>query len=677
MPSSSFSGDAPFDYQRGVVPAALLALMVASLASVWLSNQDITALLLSVLLNTVIFLTAIVLGHRIVRFLEPAKCGSEQALVAFVIGNLALSLCLFLGVYILHTSVLSTFLFLFLVAIFISRGQGAMSHFRVTKNEWFVLLAAAICSTRIYWFVLDPFEIADSTVVLRNWEDISIHTSTILMLGGDLAEGRYQAFGEPAKFYHYAPYMMAALNAKIGFVPALEIANSLWGPFSYLLFTIGLYTLVAHVWGDKISIFISVAALLLPDAAQQLDAAKWFGFHWLLQISPGCSWGLAIFSVGLRYLLIGLDEHQYKLTIFALCLALMMIFFRAQFLPITVSFFVLIFLIHCEQLSLRLRSLTLVLGVASTYFVLQFVANYVANPSLSGPSGATAFLQAFLPSYTFTTPQVDSVQLFGALDTLAHLLANMIGISLGLYLAIFLIGVARHHDIKVLTLPIVLIFTYLCWVIYLPQNRGGNPFELQHRSFVIVYVMVTTWTVGFLTQFLSQRRPVQRSMLTKTFAVAVAVGALGWANYLLPMRKDFIHYDRAFVRGEYDIALSLRDLASGTDRFLDSGYDPFELVVGVSQKRSFLSRPDRFSIKGNPQRKNHFQELRRVGDEILDETDKARLLHLTSQYQIAWIILRPEQDHGVLDARNPLAQSHGFRLHRVADLAEQHKDFGS
>jgi hypothetical protein len=131
------------------------------------------------------------------------------------------------------------------------------------------------------------------------------------------------------------------------------------------------------------------------------------------------------------------------------------------------------------------------------------------------------------------------------------------------------------------------------------------------------------------------------------------------------------------VRGEYDIALSLRDLASGTDRFLDSGYDPFELVVGVSQKRSFLSRPDRFSIKGNPQRKNHFQELRRAGDEILDETDKARLLHLTSKYQIAWIILRPEHHHAVLDARNPLAQSHGFRLHRVADLTEHHKDFGS
>lgn len=677
MSSSSFSGDALFDYERGVVPAALLALMVASLASVWLSNQDITAVLLSVLLNTLFFVTAIVLGHRIVRFLEPTNCGSEHALLAFVIGNLALSLCLFLGVYILHTSVLATFLFLFLLAIFLSRGQGAMSHFRVTKNEWFVLLAAAICSTRIYWFVLDPFEISDLTVVLRNWEDISIHTSTILMLGGDLAEGRYQAFGEPAKLYHYAPYMMAALNAKIGFVPALEIANSLWGPSSYLLFAIGLYTLVAHVWGGKISPFIVVAALLLPDAAQQLDAAKWFGFHWLLQISPGCSWGLAIFCVGLRYLLIGLDEHQHKLTIFALCLALTMIFFRAQFLPLTLSFFALVFLIYCQQIPLRLRLLTLFLGVASTYLVLQFAANYVANPSLSGPSGAAAFVKAFLPSFTISTPFVGSFELVEALTALAHLLANMIGISLGIYLAVFLIGMARHHDKKVLTLPILLIVTYLCWVVYLPQNRGGNPFELQHRSFVVVYMMVTTWMVGFLAQFISQRRAVQRSTLAKMLAVAVAVGTLSWANYLLPLRKDFMHYDRVFARGEYDIALSLRELTSGTDRFLDSGYDPLELVVGVSQKRSFLSRPDRFSIRGNPQRKNHFQELRRAGDEILNETDEASLLRLASQHQIAWIILRPEHDHPLLDALNPVAQSHGFRLHRVADLAEQHKDFRS
>lgn len=631
---------------------------------------------------------AITAGYFILRCFSPQQCNPWRDFDALVTGNIALGFVLLLLVYFAQLD--ATWAFAITSALIVAGGHLFPDSLSSSDQplEWHaigVLLISIAIATFLSMDALQPFIVGEQSVIFKPWSDLFIHSANTMMMasGDEVAAGRFEAAGEPAKFYHYGSYMLPALLFGSGLAEGLDVTTAFWSPFGLLLLCLALFSLARLLWGGTIALLAMALVMLLPDASFQFFKPVYFSFEWLLQASPGCAWGLAIFCLALKFMLEGISRDQRGLCVLALCGTAMLLFFRAQFAIVGGSFMLLVFLLYERKLTGFQRLLIGGVFMVTAGLALKLLGSRISNPTLIGPPGGSEFITFFLsPLYNSPLlgmetplPPATHTGLWIAGAT-AALMLSIHGISLFLYpLAL---AVLKRCQIQqpFAMVPVIFVLVYLVQAWIMPKNSGGNLFELQHRPFLISYLLLLLWTIGSSLRVASQAIPRPLPATAKAVFCSAMVLLLIGLQLQLPTVSGVAGREQqgaAFPRGLYEVARELNRAHNGSERFLHSQLDPSEFIIALADTRSFLSRPQRHSIETNPKRRALYADLTLRARNILLAQDLRSLRELGEREGVRWLIVGPD-DTGVWRNLTPVFSDRGFTLYDFSENTEQNQD---
>ena len=664
-------------------------IFIAILIAICLSRWNLTGNLADRLAITIIVgisqWLAMAYGHWVLTYFHQEKERVDLDLDALVMGNIFLGAALSIIVYFLNLTVTYVFSFLgfiYLISDYLYiKPKIKLSHSTTKSIQNLVVITFALAVVSIIEIdALTSLVKEENIITFKPWTDYFIHSANAMMMTGvDISAGRYEAAGEAKKFYHFGSYMLPALLIQTGLADALSVMTSLWTPLGALLAFIGMFSLSKFIWGKYIAILAVATLLLLPDASYQVLGHSFFGFQWLLQASPGCYWGLALFSIGLRFLLEGLTTKQYKLIILAFLLAALMPLFRAQFSILTFSFFVIVSLIYYPDLKTRYRLLGIATSLILIVGLMQVIGPHIKNPALAGPSGSQVFLSTFVnPGFTSNFYGLKTLIPTSIDNTSSYISASIFiiifisGFGFVLYPASILVNRFLNIPLHYKSIPLIFGLLYIANFWYMPINSGGNPYEMTHRVFLIFYSLVGLWVSA---QVLTA---AQYYMVDKMSLKQITLSALLLLAFLIslsllkaPASEGYgrkAHLNSQHPLALYELSIKLKKLHSPKERFLDSGFDPDNFIIAVSETRSYLSRHKRLSIQLNEKRALLYGELKKNADFILSTNNLQELKTIVKEQNLRWIIKRPEHNIPWANHIKPIYNNKGYKLYDLEKI---------
>ena len=137
---------------------------------------------------------------------------------------------------------------------------------------------------------------AETTGLFRAWQDFFLHASEITYLRDYPAFGRHAQYlaGAPQPLYHRASYAMSGVFSLVAGVPSLETATTFWMPTGLLLCVLATYAYGCALGGGLAGLAAVTAVFLFPDPSTYALKNRFLSFSWLMQVSPGSGYALAL-----------------------------------------------------------------------------------------------------------------------------------------------------------------------------------------------------------------------------------------------------------------------------------------------------------------------------------------------------------------------------------------------
>ena len=155
---------------------------------------------------------------------------------------------------------------------------------------------------------LRPISVDGNTVTFKPWIDGFYHAVHLRIFGGAQGASTIEDFrmaGVPARLYHYGAYMTPAFIKQASGIRSYAAFAGILAPMGVFFTGLGAYVLVGSFWGRWPGLGGAAALLLLPDGAQQGMQNSFMSYHWLTQISPSASYGLALLAMAWMFVLLG------------------------------------------------------------------------------------------------------------------------------------------------------------------------------------------------------------------------------------------------------------------------------------------------------------------------------------------------------------------------------------
>ena len=158
---------------------------------------------------------------------------------------------------------------------------------------------------------LRPVQIEGNTVTFKPWIDGFYHATHIRIFGAARGAGTIVDFrmaGVPARLYHYGAYMTPALIREAAGLCSYAAFAGILAPLGVFFTGLAAYALIGSFWGRWPGLTAAAALMLLPDGAQQGMQNAFMSYHWLTQISPSASYGLALLALAWLFALLGCER---------------------------------------------------------------------------------------------------------------------------------------------------------------------------------------------------------------------------------------------------------------------------------------------------------------------------------------------------------------------------------
>ena len=150
-----------------------------------------------------------------------------------------------------------------------------------------------------FWTRETTFSIpeAETTGFFRAWQDFFLHASEITYLRDYPAFGPHAQYlaGAPQPLYHRASYAMSGVFSFVAGVPSLETATTtFWMPTGLLLCVLATYAYGCALGGRLAGLAAVTAVFLFPDPSTYVLKNRYLSFLWLMQVTPGSGYALAL-----------------------------------------------------------------------------------------------------------------------------------------------------------------------------------------------------------------------------------------------------------------------------------------------------------------------------------------------------------------------------------------------
>lgn len=536
----------------------------------------------------------------------------------------------------------------------------------VAEMDWRRLAGFALCAALTYAWCR-PFATAYESVrslgVLPVWSDYFFHGGMISQFGDARALGHQSIYfaGMPATFYHFGSYTVAAALAGMLDQPGLALALTVWLPLGFLAMTSGAYALGERLAGAAGGVAALAAIAIIPDASNYGLRNGYFSFDWTLTAHAGATYAIGATLVSLVFLDRWAAERSRPALIASALLAALSLLFRFHvFLIFFPAWLGTASVCSAAERERRRYLGWLMLAVLAAGAIAAFltVAHlYASDPGFwrfRGPA-----LWEFLESVhrdqepTAYPGLYDYIASAGtpAMTLIASIVLVFIA-ALGAFVILLPAALLLAHD-RGLLRPIdatcgYLVYTWLLLMFFAPVPWHGDPTDLIHRPFVLLYSAVAIWSLSLLLRVLATRIDLTRMVWPA--ALAAAVLALPPVMVTAPtmihpkFRWGQRNASTRIPPGLVEAAAYLRRHAGAGDVFAAAGlsaryetFDPSMELCSLSGVPTYLSRPYQEMAK-NPNRRRVAETRLAAMQEVDGAADYGSAMQRLQALGVRWYV---------------------------------------
>ena len=628
------------------------------------------------------------MGRLILRAVKAGPDLARETPLLIVLGAAAFCVLLTLARLVLDLDLIYLNLILFtLIALALSLGPPEPvtppEPGRAAARRLFATFLSLAAATLWCWDLLHPVHQVQGAVVFRPFRDYFFHANMVAHFTGDrgvLALGNYGASGSPLIFYHYFSYLLPASVSCFAGQSAYQSLASSWVPLGIFLTGLAAYSLASAWWGSGAGLCACAGLLLLPDASYYGLYNYFWSYHWTMQITPGCLYGVAVAALAVLFVDRGAQRRRPALIGLGMACGVLTVGFKAQIFVVLMPLLVLWFLLWDRMLPWKVRTgvVALVAAVGAVLAII-VVRHRAGPPLLPDGSGASDYLalmwgmmpdsylkrQAFALAGDPTMPWCPHTAP-GLIGGAALLLASTLGILLILIVVINIIDIIRKNFRLLNLFPVVLLVIYIAAALLVPVDHNpciGVPYEIKHRQFVWAYFACSVWCWGRAATLLRGLRPL-RAVVNPVTVVVPCLLLLAVPFWLgRGLQKGRYYWSPQFCnirvdQGLFDCAEFLRTRIHLEDIVQDSEGDERLVLGGLSERREFVA------YRTLATREADLAALKRAATvpELSEQAAKTG---------IRWYVMHPQDriswPSTVLD--RPVFSSHGFRMYDLGSLA--------
>ncbi len=452
--------------------------------------------------------------------------------------------------------------------------------------------------------------VAETTGIFHAWKDYFLHASEITYLRDYPAFGRHAQYlaGAPQPLYHRASYAMSGVFSLVSGVPSLETATTFWMPAGLLLCALATYAYGCVLGGMLAGLAAVTAVFLFPDPSTYALKNQFLGFSWLMQVSAGSGYTVALTLLALIVLTTAGKWPDRRGFAVAAALVGAAAAFRVHIAAVAGGMLVLLVCFTWRPALTRRRlaiGFAALVAIAGAVVLMESVA--LAPHFLTGQSHPLLFLQlvhglAEVPTtYAAWTNGRSSAVTF--VIGYAMLLVSACGIMIPALVFVWLGDLLGPTGRRVLLFPIALVLTHIAIILLVPTAAYGDVSDFGHRPFVLIYAVAAA-TVGAaggrLLSGLSNQGFGRESPAWVALAGMMIAGSLVPLTMGAQLQQRWgPHLAQVPVRdGDFEAGRFVRRNSTPGEYVLAADNDPLGLFVGLTERTAWLSRRELYRRLG-------------------------------------------------------------------------------
>ena len=441
-------------------------------------------------------------------------------------------------------------------------------------------------------------------VAFKPWVDGFYHAVHVRIFAEAHGASTIQDFrlaGVSARPYHYGMYLLPAFIKQASGIGAYAAFAGVLAPVGVLFTGLAAYAFFGSLWGAWPGLAAALALLLLPDGAQQGMQNPFMSYHWLTQISPSATYGLALLVVAWLFVIKGCVQGSRLQLGAGWLFAGIVLVYKVHYVFASALLLLLVpALFFRGRLAARGRALSAVAACGAYVAALAVGQRVPGVPLIRFDGSSVGEVLRLVQSFAVPGAMRDYlVQYMGPqcawASNLLFGVPYVLFAALGLFfplLVVLAVRLRRRAPLLYVLFPLLLCGNFLVMFFGLALDfASSTPDELSHRPLMIVYFFVVTWVggaAGFMLIESSRLRRVARPALVGLAVLLMVVPArLGpgvqkiWAMpgsspVRLPMAlvlvAEYIH-----AHGE------------GEDVFQHSQFDRMYALAALSERRTFVA----------------------------------------------------------------------------------------
>ena len=524
---------------------------------------------------------------------------------------------------------------------------------------------------------LRPISVEGNTVTFKPWIDGFYHAVHVRIFAAGHGASTIEDFrmaGVPARLYHYGAYMTPAFIRQASGIHSYAAFAGILAPMGVFFTGLAAYVLVGSFWGRWPGLAGAVALLLLPDGAQQGMQNTFMSYHWLTQISPSASYGLALLAMAWMFVLLGCRQGSRLQVIAGWLIAGILTFYKLHFFIASALLLLLVPpLFFRGPFGVRRRVLWAVSAAAVYVVTLVGVQRVPGVPLMRFDGSSIGEIFTLIKGFAQRGALRDFVD--GRVGSEHSLLSNLaIGTpyvllaALGLFaplLLILAVHLRRRAPPVLVLLPLLVVANFLAMFLGLALDfQSSTPDELSHRPMMIVYFVVVVWSRRgggpVVVRVSTARSPGPAGAAPLGHLVPGCAGVSrsgGPANAAMRMFSP-VRVPVGLVRAaEY-----IRDHGDGQDLVQDSQFDRTYAVAALAERRTYASR----TLTIISYHIDLLQQRIAFIERFMELRDAAAIVATAHQIGLRWFLLDPGDQIAwpAEIAGRPAFELAGYRLYR-------------
>ena len=540
---------------------------------------------------------------------------------------------------------------------------------------WVVALCLAATTLWCQDSIRPRSEQAD-LVSFKPWVDGFYHAVHIRIFAashGAASIEDWRLLGVVARPYHYGVYLLPAFIKQASGLDSYAAFAGVLAPVGVFFTGLGAYAFFGSLWGAWPGVAAAAALLLLPDGAQQGMQNPFMSYHWLTQISPSATYGLALLVVAWLFVIKGCVQGNRSQLFAGWAFAALVMAYKLHYVFANALLLLLVPAIFFgSRLTVKSRALWIVAACGGYAAAVALGQKVPGAPLIRFDGSCVGEILRLVQSFAVRGALRDYVVSHMGADVSpgANLIYGIPYVSLatlGVFLPLLIALVIWHwrrHPLLYVIFPLLLLGNFLAMFFGLALDfSSSTPDEISHRPLIIVYFFVVAWLGGvagsmlFESGRLSQlARPVLLGVVLLLFAVPAHFGPGVQRIWAMPAHCP-VRLPSALVR----VAEYIRAHGPKEDAVQHSQFDRIYAFAALSERRTFVSH----TMVRIPFRGEMVEARTNAVDHFMTLKQPKAIAATARAFGFRWFILergeRVEWPSSILD--HPVLETGPFRLY--------------